>query len=303
MKRLMIIIIIVISISLSADNQKLNYIPLFAWEQLDFSSQKLNTLSSGMIVQGNDMQIISLYKQHNFKQNLKYSYPKKYHSIEFLYEKNYANSQFLTVVKSDSDEPFSGGLHTFQIAAVWGFRLFKNNNLNLILGGGMGVSDFGIEISEGEPLPTIPLPLIRAKYQAKLLTASLDFITGPNFNFVVAPRNKLRINADLRIDNLRDERDLIFDLAAKYRFFSKEHELGDFAGISFGLKNDNRSFDLAKKDDKYDLHFYSLYGEIDFTLIKISAGHTFKNREMHQEEFKFDLDDGFFFAIQALYQF
>ena len=60
---------------------------------------------------------------------------------------------------------------------------------------------------------------------------------------------------------------------------------------------------LGKKEEIYDYQYYALYGEIDFTLLKLTGGYTFKNREMYCEENKFDRNDGYIFSIQALYQF
>jgi hypothetical protein len=308
MKKFILLIIIILSIILNSEaaeknENSLNYIPIAGWEHLDINSQKINSSSMGMIVQGSDLQVVGLYRNHKFDKHLEFAYPKQYHSIEFLIEKNIRKHQFLTVFNSDSDEPVSGGLHTFQAAMVWGYRLIEKKKIELILGCGIGISDFGIEMSNGDPLPVIPLPLIRAKYHSNKLSAKVDFITGPNFNFVIAPESQIKLCTDLRIDKLRDERDLVFDVALKYRFFPNDHPMGDFAGISAGIKNDNLSFDLSQKDEIYDLHYYGLYGEIDFTLLKLTGGHTFKNREMYREEDKFEKKDGFFFAIQALYQF
>jgi hypothetical protein len=216
---MMLLCIILNSETIEKKENSLNYIPIAGWEYQNFNSQKINSTTLGMIVQRNDLQIISLYKIHNFSKNLEFDYPTQYHSMEFLIQKDFRKHQFLTVFKSDSDKPVSGGLHTFQMALLWGYRLIEKKQIELILGSGIGISDFGIEMSSGEPLPTIPLPFIRAKYHANMLSATCDFITGPNFNFVIAPESQIRLNANLRIDNLRDERDLIFDIAMKYRFF------------------------------------------------------------------------------------
>jgi hypothetical protein len=283
--------------------KNLHYIPLSSWQLQSLGSQQLSSPAVGLIIQEDDLQIIGFYQTHKFNKALDFDFPQEYHSLSFMLEKKVNRHQYISFFSSDSDQPVSGGLHTFQAASVWGYSLLTGQKLELILGGGIGISDFGIELANGDPLPIIPLPLIRAKYRSSLLAAACDFITGPSFELLFAPERQIRLKSELRIDNLRDLRDLIFDLSLHYRFFAKDHALGDFAGISVGLKNDNLSFDLAEKNDVYDLHYYALYGEIDFTLLKVTAGHSFKNREMYREQDKFELEDGFFFAIQALYQF
>lgn len=256
-----------------------------------------------MLVQGESFQVIGLYSQHLFQEELSNSYPDKSHSIEFLAENYKGRHQFINLFKSDSDEPLTGGLHTFQLASVWGYELVRRDNFKFVLGTGIGVSDFGIEMSNGDPLPVIPLPLIRMKSHSKWLDTKFDFITGPNFEFVIGPQQRVRLKGDVRIDQLRDSRDMIFNLSSEYRFFSETDPIGDFAGISFGLSSDNLSFDLAKEDEVFDYNYYSIFSELDLSLLTISGGYTFKNREMYREEEKIEFEDGFTFSIQALYQF
>jgi len=285
-----------------ADNQ-VNYIPLFQYEQHNYGSQSVLSPSMGMLIQGETFQIVGIYSQHLFQKELSFSYPDKYHTIEFLSENRWGRHQMISIFKSASEEPVTGGLHTFQLASVWGYELVSRDNFKFVLGTGIGVSDFGIEMSDGQPLPVIPLPLIRINTHSSWLDTKFDFITGPNFEFVVAPKEKLRLKGDLRIDNFRDSRDLLFKLTSEYRFFSQDDPIGDFAGVAIGIAGDNLAFDLAKEEEIFDYNYYSIFSELDLTLLKFTGGYTFKNREMYREEDKIEFEDGFTFSIQALYQF
>lgn len=304
MKRYLIItLIFCLFLSLFGNTNKVNYIPLMQYEHLNYGGQTIYSPAGGLLVMGSNFQVVGIYSNYHFKNDLSNSYPDQFHSLDFLAESFRGRHHFVSLLKSESDKPISGGLHTFQLASVWGYEIVSRENFQFVLGSGIGISDFGIDMSNGKPLPLIPLPLIRMKSNSKWLNTKLDFITGPNFEFIIAPQKQTRLKGDFRIDNLRDERDIIFDLSGHYRFFSSTSSMGDFAGLAIGLANNNIAFDLAEKDEIFDYHYYSLYSELDLSFLKISGAYTFKNREMYREEEKINFDDGFTFSIQALYQF
>ena len=213
--------------------------------------------------------------------------------------------QYLGILKSESDEPMYGGLRTFQAAAVYGYELLKSQNFSLALGGGLAVGSFGIERENGEPWPIIPVPLVRANYETNWMKFKFEFLTGPNFELVIGPKSHVRFITDLRMDQFRDSRDLVFESSLAYRFFSAESEMGDFAGISVGFKNDNYGeFNIGgQKDEFFELHYYSFFGAIDISLLKLTAGYAFGGRELYKQEYKKDIGEGYFLSVQAMYQF
>ncbi len=302
-KYIIITLMIAMTLSLTAFSKKVNYIPLIQYEQHNYGSQKIFSPSFGILAVARDFQVIGIYSTPFFKDVLSNNYPDQYHTIDFLAELWKGKHKFINLLKSESDQPITGGLHTFQFASVWGYEIISKESFKFVLGTGLGISDFGIEMSNGKPLPIIPLPLIRMKTQSPWLVSKFDFITGPNLEFLLAPKEKVRLKGDLRIDKFRDNRDLIFDLSLHYRFFSEKDAMGDFAGLALGLSNNNLAFDLADKDKVFDYHYNSLYTELDLSLLKISSGYTFKNREMYGEDDKINFAYGFTFSIQALYQF
>ena len=292
-------------------NSKPNYIPLLKYDYLSLDSQEINSPGAGLVIQKKDLMFVALYTRHAMqKSNLSY-YPKTFHSIDILYDLTKKRSQYLAIFKSESDQPVYGGLQTFQAAAAYGYEVVKNENTSIVLGGCVAVSDFGIEFSGGKTWPLIPVPLIRMNYRSRLLQTKFEFLTSPNLDLTIAPESKLRFVSECRLDQFRDERDLVFECSLAYRFFSADHPNGDFAGISVGIKNDNYgAFDLGENDTAYpeeeeslETHYNAIFGTIDLTILKISAGKAFKGRELYRGEDTNDIGDGYFISVEALYQF
>ena len=269
--------------------------PMIQYQEVSLDKQEIHSPSLGLLLKNKNEMFVGTYTNHKLENPPSYNYPQKFHSIDLLYEKNKEKGQWLSVLKSDSDKPISGGVNTFQSALVYGRRLSKSNNLSVILGGGLGIGNLGVERSNGKPWPLLPLPFFRLKYSGSWMNVGIDFITGPNLNFVIAPKNRFQLLGDLRMDQFRDERDLIFSLAFCYRF-------NDYAGISLGGKNDNLgAFELSRNyRDNLEIHYYAVFMELDFSLLKISAGHAFKGRELYQEEITKDLGHGYFYSIMAM---
>ncbi|HDP80660.1 MAG TPA: hypothetical protein ENN21_07445 [Spirochaetes bacterium] len=115
------------------------------------------------------------------------------------------------------------------------------------------------------------------------------------------------------MEQFRDSRDILFEFSLAYRFFPKTHSMGDFAGVSAGVKNDNygafnlhdnkRILNFNGKDESLEVHYYALFGRIDLSLLKITGGYAFGGRELYQEEDTRDLGEGWFITVEGLYQF
>jgi hypothetical protein len=133
------------------------------------------------------------------------------------------------------------------------------------------------------------------------LNANLDFITGPNLGITLAPQSRLRATLDARIDQLRDERDLFFEGALVYRFFTPDHAMGDLAGVSVGIKSAAYEFAREAKDESLELHYYALFGTLDLTLLKLSGGYAFDSRLRYRERVSESAGDGWFISVSALY--
>jgi hypothetical protein len=310
-----LIILLTLTMPLVAQNgnedKGFNYIPLVKYDNLSLDSQKIHSPGIGLVIMSENIMFVGFYTQHLFDKKLLYNYPDKYHSIDILIDASKDRHQYLGIFKSESDQPVYGGLKTFQIALGYGYELIRNKNLSLVLGGGVAISDFGIEVSDGKPLPVIPVPLIRAKYESQFIKTKFEFLTGPNFDLTIGPQSQFRFVNECRLDQFRDIRDLIFESTLNYRFFPIDHQMGDFAGIAVGIKNDNYgAFDLGEHnknypedDETFETHYNSVFGVLDLTLLKIIAGYAFNGRELYREEDTEDTGEGYFLSIEGMFQF
>ncbi|MCF7814620.1 MAG: hypothetical protein K9N40_09085 [Candidatus Cloacimonetes bacterium] len=310
-----LIIILTLTIPLVAQNEieekGINYIPLVKYDFLSLDAQNIHSPGCGLVIMSKNTMFVGLYTQHKFEKSLRLDYPATYHSIDILFDASKGRHQYLGIFKSESDQPVYGGLHTFQASAAYGYELIQKKNLSLVLGGGIAVSDFGIEVSDGKPLPVIPVPLIRAKYESQFIKTKFEFLTGPNFDLTIGPQSQFRWVNECRLDQFRDSRDLIFESTLNYRFFPIDHQMGDFAGIAVGIKNDNYgAFDLGEHNKNYpedeetfETHYNSVFGVLDLTLLKITGGYAFNGRELYREEDTEDTGEGYFLSIEGMYQF
>jgi len=309
---LVLVILIIMPVFAQENTENgVNYIPLIKFDFLSTDAQKIKSPGTGLVIKSEETLFVGLYTHHSISNDLNFDYPQKYHSIDILWETKQNRHQYLGILKSDSDEPVFGGLHTFQAAAAYGYELINNDNFSFVLGGGIAVSDFGIEFSNGKTCPTIPVPLIRANFDNGFIKTKFEFLTGPNFDLTIGADRQFRLINELRLDQFRDSRDLLFESSLNYRFFSSEHAMGDFAGIALGIKNDNygefnlgdQESESAEDEASFETHYNSVFGEIDLTLLKISGGYAFNGRELYRGEIKKDIGKGYFISIEGMYQF
>lgn len=283
-----------------------NFIPLVHYEYLSLDLQDVHSAGAGLIIDSENLLFVGIYSGYSFGEELSYDYPGLYHKLDCLLDGRIGRHQYIGIFKTQSDRPVSGGLSTYTSAAVYGYELIKKENFSFFLGAGAAVGDFGIEFSNGDSCPVIPVPLVRMKYASDLIETKFEFLTSPNFSFTLGPKSRVRLTGDFRMDQFRDERDIIFELALAYRFFSAEHEMGDFAGVSLGIKNDNYgAFMLGGEngDESVELHYYAAFASLDLSLLKITGGYAFEGRELYREEEKKDSGEGWFVSVQGLYQF
>jgi hypothetical protein len=276
------------------ESRKTSYIPVLTYDLLSLERETIHSPGIGLIAMNESVTAVALYTRHSTVKSSLEEYPDLYHSLEFLIDGKKERHNYLLIFCSNSDKPGYGGLHTFQSAAVYGYEVVGRTDLSITLGGGLAVSDFGIELDNGEPWPLFPVPLVRINYTSTLAEASFEFLTGPNLSLTLAPQKQIRLTADFRMDQFRNLQDLIFEGALHYRFLPESHPMGDLAGLALGVKNNIYTFDLAKEKTVRELQYYSVFGELDLTLLKIGGGWAFTGR---------DEGSGFHFSIQGMYQF
>mgnify|MGYP005863431029 CR=1 FL=1 len=278
------------------------YIPMAGYELVSLDSQGMHSATAGGAVMGDEYTFVGLYTRHLFIEDMvsgdpALSFPSGYHSVDLLFDGGEGRHQLLALFKSESDRPVYGGLSTFQGAAVYGYEVIAGENLNLALGGGLALSDFGIES------PILPVPFIRLAWDSRMLEAGFDFITGPNLSFTLFPRERFRLNTDMRMDQFRDSRDLIFETSLEYRLLDPNGPVGDLAGVSLGFKNDSLGFTAGKSGEEYELQYYALFAELDLAILTFACGYAFEGRERRGEDDIRQIGSGYFLSLQGLYQF
>lgn len=278
-------------------------VPLMQYDYVSLSEQHIQQGSAGLFVQREWGSFIGLYSWNHFDDPMLYDFPDTYYSIDTLLDTQFGRHQYLLIFKSDSDNAFPGDWNPIQSGLVYGYELVNSNNWHLVLGGGIAVGEFGLEREDGSTQKVIPVPSVRANYKSDLLQSKFEFLTGPNWSFTVAPNSKFRFTGDFRMDQLRDVRDVIFESNLVYRFFDKDHEMGDFAGVSLGFKNDNLgAFKLEDKhySETLETHYYAAFASLDLTILKLTAGRAFGGRMLYRETMKENVGAGWFVSVQGL---
>jgi hypothetical protein len=273
------------------------YVPMAGYDLLRLSSAKTHSITAGGAKAGKKITFVGLYTRTIFDSAPAQDYPGACHGIELLLDINKNRHQVVSLLKSESDQPVCGGLETFQTAVVYGYEFIAGTRLHLALGGGLAVSDFGLES------PVIPVPFVRLRYESPLLEAGFDFITGPNLDLTFFPQQRFRLNGEFRIDQFRDPRDLIFEASLEYRFFNDQSSVGDLAGVALGIKSDNLSFTSAEHSEVYELHYYAVFAELDLSFLSLSGGYAFDGRERYEDDYTVGAGDGYFISLSGLWQF
>jgi hypothetical protein len=228
--------------------------------------------------------------------------PKMLHQIGGMFDARVKRHQILAIFQANSDIPVFGGINTFQFGAGYGYEIIRRPKVSLILGAVLGVRDFGITLPSGDPWLLMPLPLIRFGVDTRWFTASFDFITGPVFNFTIAPKERIRFTGDMRMETYRSIADLNGEFTLWYRLFKPDYKLGDFAGIGVGFKNDVTGFDLSAgiQAKTFELQRSSVFATIDLSILKIQGGWVINSNYLLDGKKTGSPGNGFFLSVQGM---
>ena len=249
---------------------------------------------------------LALYQPLVFTKTPAPGVPKMLHQIDAIFDGRLERQQLLFIFKSSSDKPVSGGLNTFRTAAGWGYEVIRRPGVSLILGAVLGLSDFNLTLPSGTPIHVLPLPLVRFGIDTQWFTSSFDFITGPNFEFAIAPKEKIRFTGEMRMDNYRSIADLVCEYTLWYRFFANSNARDDFAGIGAGFKNDLTDFNLSRdvaagrRAKTFELRQTSVFAVLDFALVKIKGGWVFDSAYLLDGKKAGSPGRGIFLSVQGI---
>jgi len=295
----------------------IDYIPVVYGQYLKFNDQSLRGLGGGLIVMSGDfeqqnprerdnLQIVALYTRHDLQKEISGDFPRGFNNIDFLLQKKKTRHQFFSLLKSYSDKPVYGGLKTFDFVSGYGYEILNAQGHSLWLGGSLGVSDWGIETSDGVSVPVLPLPFLHYDYRADLFAFSFDFTTSPMMDFVLYPEGQFRFNASAIITDFSrlDENGMKYDLSLEYRFFDKNHEFGDFAGIRLGYQAEDYEYDIAGKGgDSLQITWNAVYATLDLSFLEITGGYAFNGQENSVPGADRNLGNGMYAGLQLAWAF
>jgi hypothetical protein len=287
--------------------------PLLNYEYLSFKDQHIHSPGEGLMFTKGNMKpsvserrdslfIAGFFKQY-FIQEEQEGYPNLFYSVNFTVDRKIGRHLFLGLLAAGSDKPFYGGLRTFTAGSGYGYEFIRNENISLTLGIGLGVGDFGIKSSNGEPLPVLPIPIVRFNIETTLLNLFFEFSGKPVLNITLFPEHKIRLVNSFGVNQFRDIRDFLFDTILMYRFFSSDSKFGDFAGIGIGIKNGAFGFPLAENGKSYEVIYNSIYGLIDLSFLRIYGGYSFNGIEIYDLDRRRDIGNGFFVNAVFAWQF
>ncbi|MCL2592009.1 MAG: hypothetical protein FWD82_01465 [Defluviitaleaceae bacterium] len=283
----------------------------FGYDFLQIGEQNVHRPAAGIGFLSGDMDepfdkverrffALALYQPLLFREEPLPGLPNHFHRIDAIFDGRIYRHQLLLIFRSAADKPIAGGLGTFETGIGWGYELVRRQNISLILGAGLAVSDFGPALSLDRVWPVLPLPLIRFNVNTQWFTSSFDFLTGPNFSFTVAPQEKIRFTADMRMDQYRTINDLIFQYTLWYRLFNESHRLGDFAGIGIGIKNDSFNFLISRNSENFELQKRSIFGIIDLSLLRIESGWIYDSNYLIDGRRISNPGSGFYASVQGI---
>ena len=230
------------------------------------------------------------------------------HNIEAIVDWRIERHQLLFILNSAAEKPIIGGLNTFQTGFGWGYEILRRPNLSLILGITLAVGDFSEYLPfEFEGVwPLLPLPFVRFGIDTQWFDLFFDFLTGPNLKFTIAPEERIRFTADMRMDYYRSIIDINCEYILWYRLFPEEHRLGDFAGIGLGFKNESEGFLLSSKSatgnavNTFEIQKASVFAVLDLSLLKLEGGWIFNSRYMMNEQRTGSPGRGFYLSVQGI---
>jgi len=240
-----------------------------------------------------------MYQSFFFTEDVQPDLPKQYHDVGALLDGRIERHQLLLIFRSASDAPVAGGFKTSQIGAGWGYEVIRRQHVSLILGAVLGVRDFS---AIGVPFPVLPLPLIRFAIDTEWFASSFDFISGPNFGFTLAPKERIRLTGNIGIETLRTIADINCEFILWYRLFNADHRMGDFAGIGVGFKNQVTYFELSNRiqADTFELQKASVFATIDLSILTLQGGWVINsNYLIDGKNAGKNAGSGFFLSVQG----
>ncbi len=287
-----------------AEQNATQVLPLAQYESLNLASQVVQSISAGIAVQNDNLLMVAMLNGSTFDEPLSNTSAANLYTLDTLVDAHIGRHQVIASLQSEADQPFAFHWQDVQLGLAYGYEIVAQPNVSVVAGGGLAYGDFGLETSAGKNWPLLPIPLLRVNYRSNIADAKFEFLTTPNLTVTLAPNSPLRFSGDVRFDQLRSARDIIFEAALHYRFFTPDHAYGDFAGVAIGLKNDHfSSYSLMDDVAPAELQYMAAFVSLDATLVKVTTGYAFANRIYQEEKDEQAFGDGFYVSVQGMLAF
>jgi hypothetical protein len=238
---------------------------------------------------------------------IKNNYPGLYHSIVLALNGKAGRHTFLGALAANTDEPFFGGLHTFNVFAGYTYDLIKGPHFSMDLGAYLIFMDINVTFPNGAPWLIWPLPGIALKWDYEWI----DVGVFPGIEITIADGKPVSFTMYKKSND--------FDMSLWYHYYGRQHSRVELFGLVAGLKNAISQVKTAA-GDIYGINYYTLYGSLRvFRLLEFQGGWTFNGRERYGKinwdnlfemygysdelEYKTEIGDGFFFTVSARFIF
>ena len=224
---------------------------------------------------------------------------KNLHSLSLMGNIGFGKN-LITAMFSNSGKQLFSNNSTFTGGLMYTRELINNDSFNFRLGLGVMAGDFNLKIA-GYYIYVIPLPVFSLSYTSEYFNSSLSMMGLPSLSMTLFPKSYVRVEGQCGIAGFSSIRDLTFDCALAYHPFAKKAG-GDFLSFSAGVMNQQSSF-TPDKNERNTFQYYSVYGEINASIIVLRGGYNFNGKKIHNDEVVSDLHKGVFASIQAMYMF
>jgi hypothetical protein len=235
------------------------------------------------------------------------NYPSLYHSIALAFNGKAGRHTGLGAVTAQTDEPFYGGLHTFNAVAGYTYDLINGAHFSMDLGVYLMFMDINAKLPDGTPWFVWPLPAIALKWDYEWV----DISVFPGVKVTIADGKAVSFVVSKRSDD--------FDLSLWYHYYGNRQSKFEILGIGAGLKNAASQVKTAA-GDVYEINYYALYGSLRILkLIELHGGWAFDGKERYGKinwgnlfemygysdelDYKAEIGNGFFFTISARFIF
>lgn len=273
------------------EQQSMFLAPMGQYQFWEMGNMQIHSPGGGFLMQqiadnDNFLNVMGFYTRHQVSEELITGGGAVFHKFSGVVNWKHEAHEALALVKSESDQPFTGGLRTFNAGVAYGKTWFEGQHYSLLLGGGVIAGEFG-------NLPVLPIPFIRYKLDYPILETTFEFMTGPNLVFKIDPEGRFHGTAEFSMEEFRNIRDLEFDVYAGY-------SLSDMIVMNCGLKNQSFSIDAAEETNDLDLSAYVAYTQLDFQIAQLTAGWAINGQALESSSYTRSLGDGFFISIIGL---